>query len=96
VLAQRQGQTAARNILGQRERFDAVPFFWTTQFDFNLNYVGHAETWDKLDLDGSIEDQNCKLSFQRAGKTLAIATVGRDRESLEGELAMERSNGQSR
>jgi NADPH-dependent 2,4-dienoyl-CoA reductase/sulfur reductase-like enzyme/nitrite reductase/ring-hydroxylating ferredoxin subunit len=92
VVAQRQGQTAARNILGQRERFDAVPFFWTTQFDFTLNYIGHAEKWDRLDLDGSIEDQDCKLSFQREGKTLAIATVGRDRQSLEDELAMERSN----
>jgi len=95
IVAQRQGQTAARNILGQRQRFDLVPFFWTTQFDFTLNYVGHAEKWDKLDIDGSIEDQNCKLSFRRDGKTLAIATVGRDRDSLEAELAMERSNGAS-
>ena len=91
VVAERQGQTAARNILGRRERFDAVPFFWTSQYDFALNYVGHAEKWDKLDLEGSIEDQNCKLSFQRAGKTLAVATIGRDRESLENEVAMERS-----
>jgi apoptosis-inducing factor 3 len=90
VVAERQGQTAARNILGRRERFDAVPFFWITQYDFTLNYVGHAEKWDKLDLDGSIEEHNCKLSFQRGGKTLAVATVGRDRESLENELAMER------
>jgi len=95
VLAQRQGQTAARNILGARERFDAVPFFWTTQFDFTLNYIGHAEKWDKLDLEGSIEDQDCKLTFQRAGKTLAVATIGRDRESLENEVAMERSNRRS-
>ncbi len=92
VVAQRQGQTAARNILGQRQRFDTVPFFWTTQFDFTLNYIGHAEKWDKLDLDGSIEDQNCRLSFQREGKTLAIATVGRDHQCLEDELAMELSN----
>jgi len=92
IVAQRQGQTAARNILEQRERFDAVPFFWTTQFDFTLNYVGHAEKWDKLDIDGSIEDQNCKLSFRRDGKTLAIATVGRDRDSLEAELAMEQAD----
>jgi NADPH-dependent 2,4-dienoyl-CoA reductase/sulfur reductase-like enzyme len=91
VVAERQGQTAARNMLGRRERFDTAPFFWTTQYDFTLNYVGHAETWDKLDLDGSIEDHDCKLSFRRAGKTLAVATIGRDRESLESELAMERA-----
>jgi apoptosis-inducing factor 3 len=92
VVAERQGQTAALNILGRSERFDAVPFFWTSQFDFALNYIGHAEKWDQLDLEGSIEDQDCKLSFQRAGKTLAVATVGRDRENLENEVAMERSS----
>jgi apoptosis-inducing factor 3 len=91
VVAERQGQTAARNILGQRLRFDTVPFFWTSQYDFTLNYVGHAEKWDKLDLDGSLEEHNCKLSFRRGGRTIAVATVGRDRESLEHELEMERA-----
>jgi NADPH-dependent 2,4-dienoyl-CoA reductase/sulfur reductase-like enzyme len=91
VVAERQGQTAARNILGQRQLFDTAPFFWTNQYDFTLNYVGHAEKWDQLDLDGSLEQHNCKLSFRRGGRTLAVATVGRDRESLEHELAMERA-----
>jgi NADPH-dependent 2,4-dienoyl-CoA reductase/sulfur reductase-like enzyme/nitrite reductase/ring-hydroxylating ferredoxin subunit len=93
VVAERQGQTAARNILGQRERFDAVPFFWTSQFDFSLNYVGHAEKWDKLDLDGTIENGDCRLSFQLGARTLAVATIGRDYQSLESELAMKQSNG---
>ncbi len=58
-----------------------------------LCYVGHAEKWDKVDSDGSIEDHDCKLSFQRAGRTLAVATIGRDLESLYNELAMEQPNG---
>jgi NADPH-dependent 2,4-dienoyl-CoA reductase/sulfur reductase-like enzyme len=91
VVAERQGQTAARNILGRRERFDAVPFFWTRQFDFTLHYIGHAAKWDKIDLEGSLENYDCKLSFQCGGKPLAVATVGRDREGLENELVMERS-----
>ena len=91
VVAERQGQTAARNILGRRERFDMVPFFWTSQYDFALHYVGHAEKWDELDLDGSIEDQDCKLSFKRGGKTLAVATIGRDHQSLEEEFALEKT-----
>ena len=59
----------------------------------NLNCVTdtdacHGFRSTSLDLDGSIEEPDCKLSFRRGGKTLAVATIGRDRESLKGELAM--------
>ncbi len=89
VVAQRQGQTAARNILGQRRPFDGVPFFWSQHYDVTISYVGHAEQWDRLDIEGSAAARDCIASFWLRGKKLAVATVGRDRDSLRAELAFE-------
>jgi NADPH-dependent 2,4-dienoyl-CoA reductase/sulfur reductase-like enzyme len=93
VVAERQGQTAARNILGGRERFDAVPFFWSQHYDAVINYVGHAESWDKIEIDGRLEDSDCAVTYRRAGRKLAVATVFRDRASLEAEVEMESQSG---
>jgi NADPH-dependent 2,4-dienoyl-CoA reductase/sulfur reductase-like enzyme/nitrite reductase/ring-hydroxylating ferredoxin subunit len=90
VVAERQGQTAARNILGRHERFDAVPFFWSQHYDIVINYVGHAEKWDQVKIDGSLDNHDCEVTYLRGGRRLAVATVFRDRESLEAEVAMER------
>jgi NADPH-dependent 2,4-dienoyl-CoA reductase/sulfur reductase-like enzyme/nitrite reductase/ring-hydroxylating ferredoxin subunit len=89
VVAQRQGQTAARNMLGRRERFDAVPFFWSRHFDASISYVGHAEQWDNVAIDGSPAEKNCRVTYSLAGKTLAVATIGRQRESLVAETKLE-------
>jgi apoptosis-inducing factor 3 len=89
VHAQRMGQAAARNILGARERFADVPFFWSTHFGETINYVGHAAQWDRITLDGRIGDKDAAISYINAGQTLAVATIGRDRASLEAELRME-------
>src|SRR5262249_55553265 len=61
VVAQRQGQTAARNMMGYREAFDAVPFFWSQHYDVPINYVGHAEKWDEIAVDGDIKGRDCVL-----------------------------------
>jgi NADPH-dependent 2,4-dienoyl-CoA reductase/sulfur reductase-like enzyme len=90
VVAERQGQVAARNMLGARERFDAVPFFWTRHFDASISYVGHAEQWDSAVIDGSPAEKNCKVTYSLGGKTLAVATIGRQRESLIAETELER------
>ena len=91
VVAQRQGQTAARNMLGAAERFDSAPFFWSAHYDVTISYVGHAERWDRIELSGNLADRDCTATFIRGDTALAVATVGRDRASLEAELAMERS-----
>jgi NADPH-dependent 2,4-dienoyl-CoA reductase/sulfur reductase-like enzyme len=91
VVAERQGQTAARNMLGQREAFDAVPFFWSQHYDVPINYVGHAEKWDQIEIDGNIAGKDCLLRYKSGGRVLAVASIYRDVASLEAELAMEQA-----
>jgi NADPH-dependent 2,4-dienoyl-CoA reductase/sulfur reductase-like enzyme/nitrite reductase/ring-hydroxylating ferredoxin subunit len=93
VVAERQGQTAARNLLGRRERYTAVPFFWSQHYDVSIDYVGHAAAWDDIEERGDIAAHDAALRFRKAGRTLAVATIFRGHDSLLAELAME--NGQS-
>jgi NADPH-dependent 2,4-dienoyl-CoA reductase/sulfur reductase-like enzyme len=90
VVAERQGQTAARNMLGARERFDVVPFFWTQQHNLQLNYVGHAAKWDRVEIDGSLAAKDCSVTYRQGGRKLAVLTIGRDRDSLVAEIELER------
>ena len=89
VVAERQGQVAARNILGQRQPFDAVPFFWSQHYDVAINYVGHAEHWDAIAIDGSLAARDCAVSYKRGDRTLAMATIARDLPSLRAERVLE-------
>ena len=91
VVAERQGQTAARNILGRREVFDAVPFFWSQHYDLAINYAGHAENWDAVDIEGSFDAGECAVTYRRGARTLAVATIRHDLRSLQAELALERA-----
>lgn len=89
VVAERQGVVAARNMLGRLQRFDAVPFFWTQHYELAINYVGHAEGWDRVEIDGDPNAHACAATYWRGNKRLAVATVGRDLESLRAEAAFE-------
>jgi NADPH-dependent 2,4-dienoyl-CoA reductase/sulfur reductase-like enzyme/nitrite reductase/ring-hydroxylating ferredoxin subunit len=90
VVAERQGQVVARNMIGQRTRFADVPFFWSQHYDLPINYVGHAEKWDKLEIEGDIAARDCLVRYRRDGKVLAVASIYRDVDSLKEEWAMER------
>jgi hypothetical protein len=76
-------------MLGQGEVFDAVPFFWSQHYDVPINYVGHAEKWDEISIDGEIAARDCLLKYKSNGRVLAVASIYRDLASLQAELSME-------
>jgi apoptosis-inducing factor 3 len=93
VVAERQGQAAACNMLGFNERFDAVPFFWSQHYDVSINYIGHAERWDQITVEGDVGGKDCLLRYRHDGRVLAVASIYRDLENLKAELAMEQAAG---
>jgi apoptosis-inducing factor 3 len=93
VVAERQGQAAALNMLGRKRPFDAVPFFWSQHYDATINYVGHAENWDAVQIDGALASRDCAVTYKRAGRALAVATISRDLQSLKAERDFELING---
>ena len=92
VVAQRQGETVARNLLGQKVPFRTVPFFWSQHYDMPINYVGYAEGWDQLTVAGNVAEKNCLVAYRVAGKIAAIASVYRDGQSLEAEALFEKND----
>jgi NADPH-dependent 2,4-dienoyl-CoA reductase/sulfur reductase-like enzyme/nitrite reductase/ring-hydroxylating ferredoxin subunit len=90
AVAQRQGQTAARNILGACEPFRTPPFFWSNHFDLHIHYVGHGSSGDDASVSGDLKAKAGSVIFSSDDKVSAVASVGRDRENLEAEAALER------
>jgi 3-phenylpropionate/trans-cinnamate dioxygenase ferredoxin reductase subunit len=88
AVAERQGQTAARNLLGERAAFRAVPFFWSQHYDTVLSYVGHARSWDEVVVDGAPASRDFAAGYRAGREIAAVASVGRDRESLRAEQAL--------
>ncbi|WP_241331536.1 FAD-dependent oxidoreductase [Burkholderia cenocepacia] len=90
VVAERQGIVAARNLLGQQRPFDAVPFLWSQHYDLTLHYVGHAEQWDRVEIDGDLGAHDCSIAYWRGNTRLAVVTIARDLDNLKAEAALER------
>ena len=90
VVAEQHGQAAARNMLGVNQPYSTVPFFWSAHYDVAINYVGAAQDWDEVKVVGSIPNRDCLVAYRKNGKTLAVASVNRDPDSLRVHVAMER------
>ena len=92
VVAQRQGQTAARNILGADEVFNLPPFFWSNHFDLHIHYVGHGGGDDQSSVSGNMKAKDASVMFRAGENVTAVASIGRDLENLKAEVALERGN----
>lgn len=89
VVAERQGQTAAKNILGRNEKYTSPAFFWSQHYDVALGYVGHSEGWDRYEIEGSLDDKEFKVTYYEGDRAAAMLTLGRDKESLQAEAEWE-------
>ena len=95
VVAERQGQTAALNMMGVPTPFRSAPFFWSQHYDVPINYVGHAEKWDTIDIEGDVMKRDCVVRYKQGGRVMAVASIYRDKDSLEAGVRMEQRAGKA-
>ncbi|MFI6603356.1 NAD(P)/FAD-dependent oxidoreductase [Nonomuraea sp. NPDC050536] len=62
------GTAVAKNLLGQATPYSAPHWFWSDQFDRNLQYAGHCETWDRLVIRGDPETYDFVAFYLREGR----------------------------
>jgi apoptosis-inducing factor 3 len=92
VVAERQGQAVARSMLGIGGAYREAPFFWSQHYDVTISYVGHGASWDRCEIRGDLEKHDACAIYRRKGRTIAVATIGRDRLSLRVEAALEQDD----
>ena len=82
------GRFVAASMLGQKDKFDYIHSFWSDQFDKTLEYIGFAKKWDRVEVEGSIENFDFLARYYEGDRILAAAAMGRggDPEMDDGEL----------
>jgi 3-phenylpropionate/trans-cinnamate dioxygenase ferredoxin reductase component len=77
-VAFNQGKYAALNLLGQKQEYDVVPYFWSDLADWtSMEYVGPAKDWDEIWIRGSIADGEFTAFYVKDARLAAALTVGR-------------------
>ncbi|MEM8718007.1 MAG: FAD-dependent oxidoreductase [Cyanobacteria bacterium P01_G01_bin.39] len=82
-LAAQQGRIAAANMLGRNKLAsvsEIVPFFWSGQYDLKLRYVGHAEQWSQIKIDGDLDQHKFLAFYLQDNQVMAVAGINRDRD----------------
>ena len=79
-------------MLGIGGNYREAPFFWSQHYDVTISYVGHAASWETCEIRGELEKYDACALYRRKGRTIAVATIGRDRLSLRVEAALEQGD----
>ena len=77
-VAEQQGRTAARSILGGHPTFDAVPFFWTLQLGVSMRYVGWPTPWERETVLGEPESGRFLCLYSQGDQVVGAAASERD------------------
>ena len=92
AVAEQQGQTAARNMVGIDTPHVAPPFFWSAHYDVIINMVGSSVGFTRTEVRGSLQERRALVAYYLGDDVIAAATIGMDREALAIEAAMERGD----
>jgi 3-phenylpropionate/trans-cinnamate dioxygenase ferredoxin reductase subunit len=75
-----QGTAAARSMLGRGEPYAPVHWFWSDQYDANLQYAGFHTRWDELVVRGSLEEQRFAAFYLEGGLVQAVVALNQARD----------------
>lgn len=77
-----QAHVAARSLLGIRERYSAVPWFWSDQGDLKLKIAGLSNGYDHVVVRGSLNEDKVSILYYAADQLLAIDAINQPAEYM--------------
>jgi NADPH-dependent 2,4-dienoyl-CoA reductase/sulfur reductase-like enzyme len=80
-VAQQHARIAAQNMCGARNRYNGVPFFWTYHYGKRFEYLGHANEWDEIVVDGELERQQFVALYLKDGMVAAVLACEREADT---------------
>jgi len=80
---------AVRGIMGDEQPYDALPWFWSNQYDLKLQTVGLSLGHDAEVVRGSVEGRSFSVVYLREGKVIALDCVNRTRDYAQGRKLVE-------
>jgi 3-phenylpropionate/trans-cinnamate dioxygenase ferredoxin reductase subunit len=78
--ALKQGPASARNMLGENEPYREIPWFWSDQYEHNLQYAGFHTEWDELVVRGSMDERNFVAFYRKDERILAAVAINQGRD----------------